>query len=133
MMIILIIMDVFGNVDFCIYNLIIFEFMMVQELVCVGELNFLLGGSCEVMIIVDMVFLGNLYCCYDNYIVLVYEELLGFDVVFILSLLMVMEEYVGQMLVVEVCDLDMGECCWGYVNVEYKLILEFICLLDMMV
>ena len=80
-----------------------------------------------------MVLSGNLYRCYDNYIVSVYEELPGPGVVPIPSSPTVTEEYVGQTLVAEVCDPDTGECCWGYVNVEYKLIPEFICPPDTMV
>lgn len=129
----LIITDASGNADSCTYNLTVLEFMTAQELACVGELNLSLGGSCEATITADMVLSGNLYRCYDNYIVSVYEELPGPGVVPIPSSPTVTEEYVGQTLVAEVCDPDTGECCWGYVNVEYKLIPEFICPPDTMV
>ena len=123
----LIITDASGNADSCTYNVTVLEFETAQELACIGELNLSLGASCEATVTADMVLTGNLYRCYDNYIVSVYEEPPGEGVLPIPSSPTVTEEYVGETLYVEICDPDTGECCWGLLNIEYKLVPEFIC------
>lgn len=123
----LIITDASGNADSCTYNLTVLEFMTAQELACIAEQNVSLGADCEATITADMVLTGDLYRCYDNYIVSVYDEPPGQGVLPIPTSPVVTEEYVGQTLYAEVCDPDTGECCWGFLNIEYKLIPEFIC------
>lgn len=93
--IILIIIDVLGNVMECMYNLMVLEYVLMGDIVCVQEFNFFLDVSCEVEVIVDMVLSGNDYCCYDNYVLIFYFDLLDIGVDLLLILLFVGVEYVG--------------------------------------
>ncbi|WP_367391124.1 HYR domain-containing protein [Lewinella sp. LCG006] len=129
----LIITDASGNETTCTYNLTVLEFETAQDLACIGEQNVSLGADCEATITAEMILTGDLYRCYDNYIVTLYPGPpdSGFDPIPTSPTVTV--DYVGQTIVAEICDPDTGECCWGFVNIEYKLIPEFICPSDTVV
>ncbi|MGH1436048.1 MAG: HYR domain-containing protein, partial [Lewinella sp.] len=129
----LIITDASGNETTCTYNLTVLEFETDQALACINEQNVSLGADCQATITADMLLSGDLYRCYDNYIVTLYPDMPDTGAEPISTSPLITVDYVGETIVAEICDPDTGECCWGFVNVEYKLIPEFICPADTVV
>lgn len=128
MEVMLMIIDEVGNEVICIYEVIVLEYVLMDLIMlCIEEINVLFGFDCMMEILLEMVLMGNDYYCYDNYELMLFDS---FEGNLLLFLFFVIEEYIGQIVVVEVCDLVNDICCWGYVNVGFYEVLEFECFVD---
>ncbi len=111
--------DIYGNVGICIFKVTVNEFIPTNNtLACNDELNISLGVDCQAVLNADMILEGDHYRCYDNYCITI-EDLFGrpHDNLFTL-------EDEGKRFKVSISDCLSGNInsCWGYVNIEEKLI-----------
>jgi subtilisin-like proprotein convertase family protein len=118
-----IVTDAYGNMDSCMFNVDVIEFVPTfNGLVCNNNINLSLGVDCSAIVTADMILEGGPYRCYDNYCVTIQNAGgVTVDNLFDLS-------DVGQTFTVTITDcLGGGNSCWGYVNIEEKLLPEIEC------
>ena len=111
--------DIYGNVGTCSFTVTVNEYIPTgSTLACNNELNVSLGPDCQSILNADMILEGNNYRCYDNYYITI-EDLFGIphDNLFTL-------EDEGKRFKVSISDCLSGgvNSCWGYINIEEKLI-----------
>ncbi len=90
------------------------------EIACTDMLHVSLNEFCEARITAGMILQGDDYRCYDDYQVTV-MEMAGTGEP-IPESPVVNSSYIGDTLLVMVCDPLTGNCCWGRISIEDKLI-----------
>ena len=111
--------DPMGNVDSCTFNVIIREHEPISNtLVCNDHINLSLDHNCEAVITPDMLFEGDDYRCYEDYIVTL-KDTIG-QVLATSPFVYLADE--GKTLTYEVSDPLSGNICWGTITIEAKLI-----------
>ena len=118
-----IVTDAYGNMDSCTFNVEVIEFIPpFNGLACNNSINLSLDVNCTAIVTADMILEGGPYGCYDNYCITV-ENAGGVAVDNIFDL-----GDVGQTFTITITDcLGGGNSCWGYVNIEEKLLPEIEC------
>jgi hypothetical protein len=125
-----IVTDDAGNADTCTTTVTVLEHQPdFPELACNDEVNVSLGPDCTREITADMILEGDDYGCYDNYYIVISQGTAPGGGPIPTSPVVTLDE-VGQQLIVQVCNVETGECCWGYLNVEFYQDPEFICPAD---
>ena len=94
------------------------------EMSCNDMINISLNEYCEATIGADFLLEGNHYRCYDDFLVEISETESGSA---ISSSPVVSEEHIGDTLYVTICDPVSGNCCWGRIFVEDKLVPPLAC------
>ena len=116
--------DIYGNVGTCTFIADVREFEPTDNsLNCNNSINLSLGPDCTAEVTADMFLEGGGYGCYDNYCITIMNEngTIPHDNFFDLS-------DVGQTFQVTITDcLGSNNSCWGYINIEEKLIPEILC------
>jgi len=118
--------DIYGNQDSCTFNINVIEFIPDNNTIsCNNSINLSLGVDCTAELTADMILEGGPYRCYDNYCIEVKDAAGNIvDNIFDLS-------DVNQTFEVSITDcMGSGNSCWGYVNIEEKLIPEIECPAD---
>lgn len=115
--------DIYGNVGVCIFIIDVIEFMPDSDvLTCNNNINLSLGQDCTAEISADMILEGGEYRCYENYCMTVESET-GIPHANIFTV-----DDIGQTFVVSIIDcLGGNNLCWGYVNIEEKLVPDIEC------
>ena len=118
--------DIYGNIGVCIFIVDVIEFMPDTDvLTCNNNINLSLGQDCTAEIFADMILEGGDYRCYENYCMTV-ESDTGTPHANIFTV-----DDVGQTFVVSIIDcLGGNNVCWGYVNIEEKLVPIIECPVD---
>jgi len=128
----LIVTDASGNESKCTFTITILPNPNEDpggQLACVSEVNLSLGADCMETVTADMILQGEGYGCLDDFCVTLTDldgNLIGSSAD---STNVVTEEHIGQQIVVEICESceEGANCCWGYLNVESKLIPDVVC------
>jgi len=128
------VVDEAGNSASCSFNVTILEHVPASTtgMACHGSINLSLGPDCTREVVPEMILVGNDYACFDNYEVTL---LTGPEpnAPILISSPFVTENEIGDTLVVKVCDTATGECCWGYVVVDFYHAPTFDCPADTIV
>lgn len=118
------IFDEAGNSATCTFNVEVIEYVPDSyDLFCNDLVNISLDASCEGEITADMIFEGNDYHCYEDYIITITDYLGNV----ISTNPIVTSDYIGETLTVQVYDPDSENICWGQITVEDKLNPEITC------
>ncbi len=114
-----------GDTASCSFSVEMIEFESGQtEMSCNDRVNISLNSYCEALITADFLLEGNIYRCYDDYQVIVSEERNGPAIP---GSPLVTEVYLNDTLYVNVCDPESGNCCWGTILIEDKIIPPLSC------
>ncbi len=114
--------DVNGVGNSCTWDVTVVDFPdPITDFACNDEVNISPDGDCEVLITPDMILEGGPYSCYDNYVVTI-TDLDGNPVANPVT-----GDYAGQTLIVVITDPNSDATCWGYANIEDKLIPDLEC------
>ncbi|NBC06101.1 MAG: HYR domain-containing protein, partial [Bacteroidetes bacterium] len=125
------VVDEAGNESSCSFMVTVLEHTPGPGtgLACQGAINVSLGPDCTREIVAEMILVGGDYACYDNYeVTLCTSE--APDAPMLPSSPFVTESEIGDTVVVKVCDTVTGECCWGYVIVDFYQAPTFDCPAD---
>jgi hypothetical protein len=121
--------DAAGNSVSCTFIVTVLEFEPdSDQLACNDGINLSLGPDCMAVITADMILEGDSYGCFDEYCITLTDANGNFigssaDGTNILDL-----THLNQTITVEICtDCDGGNCCWGTIFVENKLIPDVVC------
>ena len=118
--------DAAGNTAECSFNVTINEFVPTNfDLGCNALVHVSLDLDCQALVTPDMVFEGNNFGCYDDYIVTITDANGNIVAGNILNL-----SHVGTTVDVSIEDPSTGNSCWGQILVEDKLIPTFDCPAD---
>ncbi len=122
--------DIYGNLQTCIFSVTVVEFIpTTNSLTCNNEINLSLDATCMAIITPDMILVGDSYRCYENYCVVI-KDIFGrpHDNLFTIA-----DE--GKRFEVSIvdCNNSFANSCWGYVNIEHKLLPLFSCPADLTV
>ncbi|MEZ4909408.1 MAG: HYR domain-containing protein [Saprospiraceae bacterium] len=122
--------DAAGNVDSCTFNVVVIEHEPTSNtLSCINHLNLSLDGNCQAEITPDMLFSGDDYRCYEDYIVTLKNE----SGIILVTSPFVYLEHEGKTLTFEVLDPLSGNSCWGTILIEAKAIPVIECPKDTMI
>ncbi|MEO6131636.1 MAG: hypothetical protein ABIQ02_07295, partial [Saprospiraceae bacterium] len=100
----------------CCFNITVKEFPnQSSTLACNDNVQVSVDSACQAFVSTSMILSGNVYGCYDDFLVSIQGFGSGFGGVMINS------SAVGQTLTVTVFDPDTGNSCWGTITVEDKL------------
>ncbi len=100
----------------CCFNVTVHEFPNPSStLACNDNVEVSVNDQCEAFVSTSMILSGDVYHCYDDYIVSIQGYGSGAGGVLINS------SAVGQTLTVTVYDPDTGNSCWGTISVEDKI------------
>ncbi|MEM1217679.1 MAG: HYR domain-containing protein, partial [Bacteroidota bacterium] len=118
------IFDEAGNSATCTFNIEIIEYVPNSfDLFCNDLVNISLDATCEAEITADMIFEGDDYHCYEDYIITITDQN-GFTIP---TSPIVNHDHIGQTLTVTVFDPDSGNSCWGQIFIEDKQDPEIAC------
>lgn len=106
--------DASGNKKSCTFNVTVNPWAGQTSLICVGQLNLSLDGTCKLDIGADVLLSGNSYACYDYYEVNIFRNGVWTDK-------KVTGTDVGQNLPYRVFYAPTNQTCWGNVLVEDKI------------
>ena len=114
--------DVNGNTVSCEWTVTVNEFPdPITDAACNDEINVSPDEDCMVLITADMILEGGPYGCYDSCVVELYTD----STLTVPVPNPVTGVYAGYTIVgVVSCD---GAPCWGYINIEDKLIPDLLC------
>ncbi|MCB9308931.1 MAG: HYR domain-containing protein [Lewinellaceae bacterium] len=119
-----------GNVDSCTFKIFIVEHEPKSNtLTCNDHINISLDQDCKAEIVPDMLFEGDDYRCYEDYIVTLKDPS---DNVLATSPFVYIE-YEGKTLTFSVYDPVSGNSCWGTILIEAKAIPLIECPPDTMI
>jgi subtilisin-like proprotein convertase family protein len=122
--------DIYGNIGTCTFQVSVLEFIPTNStMACNDNLNISLDNNCETVLTADMILEGNNYRCYDNYCITI-TDLSGNPHA---NLFTLDDEGKAFIVTISDCVTNSGVSCWGYVNIEEKLIPEFLCPADLTV
>ncbi len=128
-----IVTDASGNESKCTFTVTVLPNPNEEPdgaLACNSAINLSLGADCMEFVTADMILEGDGYGCLDDFCVTLkaedHETIIGTSAD---GTNIVTEDHIGQTLIVEICENceDGVNCCWGYVNIENKLIPEVVC------
>ncbi len=120
--------DIYGNIQTCTFSVSVLEFLpSSNSLTCNNEINLSLDASCMAVITPDMILEGDSYRCYENYCIEI-KDIYGIPHA---NLFTIADE--GKRFEVSVvdCNGSLANSCWGYVNIEQKLLPLFSCPADL--
>ncbi len=102
--------DVYGNTTDCEFDVTLVEFEngVTGVMACNDNINVSLDMDCEVVLEADMLLEGDVYGCYDDYIINVSGGVVG-------NVITEPGTYT-----VTITDPDTGNSCWSTINVEDK-------------
>ncbi|MGB3078950.1 MAG: proprotein convertase P-domain-containing protein, partial [Saprospiraceae bacterium] len=107
--------DAAGNVGTCCFKVTINEFANPSTtLACNDDVQISLDETCTAVVDASMILEGDVYGCYDDYIVEILQG--GVYVPAVLG-----PQHVGQTIQTRVTDPTTGNSCWGTIHVEDKL------------
>jgi len=103
--------DVYGNETICEFDVTVNEFEngVTGTMACNDDVNISMDENCEVQLLADMILEGNVYGCFDDYIL----EISGVTGTIITE---------PGTYTVTVTDPDTGNSCWSTITVEGKAI-----------
>ena len=112
-----------GNTSTCDFDVTIIEYGVLNNTItCNNSINISLGPDCTAVIDPDMILEGDNYRCYDNYCIEI-TNLYGLPHANFFDL-----DDVGKRFIITIKDCQNTQnSCWGYVNIEEKLIPEIGC------
>jgi subtilisin-like proprotein convertase family protein len=118
--------DIYGNIGTCSFIFNAVEFIPSDNtLACNNEINLSLGSDCTATISPDMILEGGPYSCYEDYCITI-TDLNGNTHLNLFTI-----DDVGKRFIVTISDCsNSNNSCWGYVNIENKLIPSIECPLD---
>ncbi|HMR88442.1 MAG TPA: HYR domain-containing protein [Saprospiraceae bacterium] len=120
--------DIYGNIQTCTFSVSVLEFIPTNNsLSCNNEINLSLDATCMAVITPDMILEGDSYRCYENYCIEI-KDIYGIPHA---NLFTIADE--GKRFEVSVvdCNGSLANSCWGYVNIEQKLLPLFSCPADL--
>ncbi|MGB4846602.1 MAG: HYR domain-containing protein, partial [Saprospiraceae bacterium] len=107
--------DAAGNLGTCCFNVTVNEFPFPSTtLACNDDVQISLDETCSAVIDASMILEGDVYGCFDDYIVEILQG--GVYVPAILG-----PQHVGQTIQTRITDPATGNSCWGTVHVEDKI------------
>ena len=122
--------DEAGNTASCTYEVTVLDHLPGStDLACNDEINVSLGPDCQTEIVAEMLLTGTDYHCYDDYEITICTGPEP-DAPMIPTSPFVTLNEAGQQLVFKICDTVSGDCCWGYLNVEFQELPVFTCPVD---
>ncbi len=129
----LVVTDASGNESKCTFEVTVLpnpNEVSGGQLSCIADVNLSLDADCMVTITADIMLTDEGYGCLDDFCVTLtdqWDNVIGTSAD---GTNIVTEAHIGQQIVVEICESceeDSGNCCWGYLNVESKLIPDVVC------
>lgn len=121
-------LDIYGNLQTRSFTVMVLEFIPTNNsLSCNNEINLSLDATCTAVITPDMILEGDSYRCYENYCIEI-KDIYGIPHA---NLFTIADE--GKRFEVSVvdCNGSLANSCWGYVNIEQKLLPLFSCPADL--
>ncbi len=106
----------------CSFNIIVVEYDGPIQLACNDTINVSVDNMCEAHIFADMILEGDLYGCYDDYIISI--DSIGTDTGWIVFPAF---DLLGGYYQVTITDPETGNSCWGVVHLEDKIPPQIIC------
>ncbi len=123
--------DIYGNVERCIFRVVVIEFISESiQLACINNVNLSLDGDCNAEVTAEMILADvSEVRCYDNYCIEVLDAL-GNPRSRIFT-----KADEGQSFKVVITDCKLPRVppynsCWGYIHIERKLGPEMKCPVD---
>ncbi len=125
-----VITDTAGNTAECEFNVIVNNFTPESlNLACNDLINISLDQNCEVEVNADMLLEGNIYSCYEDYIITL-EDSAGDPIT---TAPIIGLAYQGQLVTYTVLDPNTGNSCWGELYIEEKLQPVIECPIDVVI
>ncbi|HEY3386457.1 MAG TPA: T9SS type A sorting domain-containing protein [Saprospiraceae bacterium] len=106
----------------CSFNITVIEYDGPIQLACNDTINVSVDNNCEAHIFADMILEGDLYGCYDDYIITI--ENVGTDTGWIVFNAV---DLLNGCYNVTITDPDSGNSCWGVICLEDKIAPQIIC------
>ncbi|MEM9835028.1 MAG: HYR domain-containing protein [Bacteroidota bacterium] len=119
--------DAAGNDTTCTYTVTVLENIpMPPVMACIAQIGIHLDEDCEQEIIPEMVLAGDDFFCFDEYEIILFEELEDGTRVQLPDNVVGIGQ-IGDNIIYEISEARSGPPCWGYIEVGFFNAPEFIC------